>query len=94
MSSAERTQRIMFSQMNEGSKLTRQNERIQNDLDKRLSVIKGDEEANSRRVESRIRWLSIFSAGLPALFLGSLVLCYRTLREQRNIDPQRRVKKN
>ncbi len=42
-------------------------------------------------VETRIRWLAIFSAGLPALFLGSLVLMVRSLRERRNIEPGRRV---
>lgn len=93
MSNRERQSQMIFNQLNEGMRLNRQDERIQRDLEKRLTKIKGEEERSSRKIESRVRWLTIFSAGLPALILGSIVLLYRTFREKSQIDPQRRVKK-
>jgi ABC-2 type transport system permease protein len=93
MSNRERQSQMIFNQLNEGMRLNRQDERIQRDLEKRLTAIKGEEERSSRKIESRVRWLTILSAGLPALILGSIVLLYRTFREKSQIDPQRRVKK-
>jgi len=91
MSRRERQTRVLFNELNEGARLSRADEKIQEELEKRLTAIRGDEITSSDKVESRIRWLSIFSAGLPALFLGSVVLLYRTIREQSQIDPQRKV---
>ena len=93
MSNRERQSQMIFNQLNEGMRLNRQDERIQRDLEKRLTAIKGEEERSSRKIESRVRWLTILSAGLPALILGSIVLLYRTFREKSQIDPQRRVQK-
>ncbi len=42
-------------------------------------------------LESRARYLSIFAAPLPALFLGVFVLWFRKLNEEKNITPERRV---
>ena len=93
MSSRERQTQLIFNELNEGARLGKQDQKIQEDLEKRLTTIQGEEETSSNRVETKIRWLSILSAGLPALFLGSIVLLYRTFREQSQIDPQRRVNK-
>lgn len=93
MSRRERQTQLIFSQLNEGARLDKQDRKIQEDLEERLTAIQGKEETSSARVESRVRWLSILSAGLPALFLGSLVLLYRTVREQSQIDPERKVGK-
>ncbi len=93
MSNRERQSQMIFNQLNEGMRLNRQDERIQRELEKSLTAIQGEEERSSRQIESRVRWLTILTAGLPALILGSIVLLYRNLREQSQIDPQRKVKK-
>ncbi|MGI9517115.1 MAG: hypothetical protein ACR2NP_08725, partial [Pirellulaceae bacterium] len=91
MSVAERSTRSVFSRLNEETRLIRQSERLQTELDERIEAIQSDQQRKTQSVESWVRWLAILSAGLPALFLGSIVLLIRTSREQRQIDPQRRV---
>ncbi len=91
MSALERQSQLMFSNVNEGIRLGRQEEKIQQELEDRLTSIKGEEERESKKVEWWVRRLAVFGAGLPALFIGSLVFLYRTIREQSQIDPRRRV---
>ena len=93
MSNMERQSKLIFNQLNEGMRLSRQDEKIQRDLEKRLAAIQGAEERSSRSIESWVRGLTILLAGLPALVLGTVVLLYRSLREKSHVDPRRKVNK-
>ena len=93
ISRRERQSQLIFNELNEGMRLNKEDARIQRNLEKRIAAIEGEEKRSSQRVESRVRFLTIFSAGLPALLLGSFVLLFRTMREQNQIDPDRRVNK-
>lgn len=91
MSVWQKIQETGLSAASEQRKLEKQLEKLEREREQKSDVIAVKRQQQIDRIESRIRWISILSAGAPALLLGIFVLGTRMLREQRNIAPERRV---
>jgi ABC-2 type transport system permease protein len=93
MSVWQKIQEAGLSLASEERKFEKQKEKLERQREKKTDSIATEKQRKIDSVESKIRWLSIFSAGIPALLLGSIVLLFRTLREHKFMDPKRRVSK-
>ena len=62
-------------------------------LKEEVTALEVEEKSLIEGRKNRIRTLTAFAAPLPALMLGLVVLWFRMFNEQRNINPNRRVKK-
>ncbi len=91
MSVWQKIQEAGLSLASENRKFEKQTEKLAREREKKTDNIATEKQRKIDGVESRIRWISIISAGIPALLLGSIVLLFRTLREQKYLDPNRRV---
>ncbi len=65
--------------------------RLDRSLKEEIAVLDTEQNQQISWLENRARYLSIFAAPLPALFLGVLVLWFRKLNEEKGILPERRV---
>ena len=65
--------------------------KLDRELKQKIAKLETDEQHNISRVETAVRYASIFAAPLPALLLGVFVLAKRRKNEQRDIAPERRV---
>ncbi len=61
-------------------------------LKQEVTELEADEQAQIEGRKNRIRTYTALTAPLPALMLGIVVLWFRVFNEQRNINPNRRVK--
>jgi ABC-2 type transport system permease protein len=68
--------------------------RLERDLKQKIAKIDTKQSKSISYKENLARYLSIFVAPLPALFLGVVVLWFRKLNEEKGIAPGRRVKKD
>ena len=68
--------------------------RLERDLKQKIAKIDTKQNKSISYKENLARYLSIFVAPLPALFLGIVVLWFRKLNEEKGIAPGRRVKKD
>ena len=66
--------------------------KLDRELTQKIAKLETEEQNNISRLETAVRYASIFAAPLPALFLGILVLAKRRKNEQKNIAPERRVR--
>ena len=64
---------------------------LEKKLQTQISKLETDEQNSISSVENWTRYASIFTAPLPALLLGFIVLWFRYFNEQKNITPERRV---
>lgn len=65
--------------------------RLDRDLKQKIAELDTEQNQQISGRENLARYLSIFSAPLPALFLGAIVLWFRKLNEEKGIAPDRRV---
>lgn len=65
--------------------------RLDRSLKQTIAELETTQTQQISSLEDRHRYLSIFVAPLPALFLGIFVLWYRKLKEEKGITPERRV---
>jgi ABC-2 type transport system permease protein len=91
MSVWQKIQEAGLSAASEQRKLDKQLEKLEREREQKSDAIAIKRQQQIDRIESRIRWISILSAGVPALLLGIFVLGTRITRERRNITPERRV---
>lgn len=65
--------------------------KLDRELKQKIAKLETEEQNNISRLETAVRYASIFAAPLPALFLGVFVLAKRRKNEQKDIAPERRV---
>ena len=67
-------------------------EKLDRKLKQEVTQLEADEQSSIEGRKNRIRAMTALIAPLPALMLGIVVLWFRVMNEQRNINPNRRVK--
>jgi len=67
--------------------------KLDRQLKEEVAVLEVEEKKLIEGRKNRIRTLTALAAPLPALMLGVVVLWFRMFNEQKNINPNRRVKK-
>lgn len=73
------------------SEFDRKKEKLDKELQRQLDQLKLAEQKKISGLESRIQWLAVCLAPLPAVLLGIVVFINRRLAENRNIRPERLV---
>jgi ABC-2 type transport system permease protein len=73
------------------SEFDRKKEKLDKELQRQLDQLKLAEQKKISGLESRIQWLAVCLAPLPAVLLGIVVFINRRLAENRNIRPERMV---
>lgn len=73
------------------SEFDRKQDRLDKDLQRQLDQLKLAEQKKISALESRIQWLAVGLAPLPAVLLGMVVFVNRRVAENRNIRPERLV---
>ena len=66
-------------------------EKLDRKLKQEVTQLEADEQSSIEGRKNRIRAMTALIAPLPALMLGIVVLWFRVMNEQRNINPNRRV---
>lgn len=73
------------------SEFDRKQDKLDKQLQRQLDQLKLAEQKKISALESRIQWLAVALAPLPAVLLGVVVFFNRRLAENRNIRPERKV---
>ena len=73
------------------SEFDRKQDKLDKELQRQLDQLKLAEQKKISALESRIQWLAVALAPLPAVLLGIVVFFNRRLAENRNIRPERKV---
>ena len=66
--------------------------KLERELKQQVSALEIEEQSNIQWIKNKYRGLTALIAPLPAVMLGIVVLWFRVINEQRNINPNRRVK--
>jgi len=66
--------------------------KLDRELEEKILELKITEQDKVRGEKEKYRWLTTLIAPLPPLMLGMVVMWFRMMNEQRNINPKRRAK--